>query len=119
MSTFQPPVNPILFAFIDNGNTSGVALTAGSTYTGAIRNVTYFNKVTMTVVSDQAGTLYIHQYMNKSSPAVITTTVLYAGGGTPNVVNQSLSLPYYSIEYTNGGVDQVTFLVASKVSVFL
>jgi len=117
MSSFTSPVNPLLFGFIDNSNLSTEPLDAGASYTGAIRNVTYYNKVIVTVISDQAGTLYIDQYFDITAAPIITTTVVY-GGGIASVTNQQFSLPFYRIRYTNGGVAQTTFLVTSKVCVY-
>ena len=118
MSSFTIPVNPTLFGFIDNSNLSIAVLGAGASYEGAVRNVTYYNKVIVTVLSDQAGTLYIDQYFNINLAPVITTTVVYGGGGTAAITNQQLSLPYYRIRYVNGGVAQTNFLITSKVCVY-
>lgn len=118
MSSYTSPVNPTLFGYIDNSNLSTDVLDVGDSYEGAIRNVTYYNKVIVTVISDQAGTLYIDQYFDIDVSPIITTTVVYGGGSIAAITSQQFSLPFYRIRYTNGGVAQTSFLVTSKVCVF-
>lgn len=107
---------PMASAMIDTSNSTATPLTAGSTFTGAWKDVTSFSNLTLIVFADQVSATDGLVFEFSTDGTNVDDNDMYT---VPASSGQQISIPlvakYVRIRYVNGGVNQGAFRLQSKL----
>lgn len=105
----------VAVAILKNAQTAGdntnALLAASASYTGVSLSVEGYARITGTVYSDQAGTLYIEQSPDGTNWD--TATSLSVSAATATSFSVEVVAPYARLRYVNGATAQTVFRLYS------
>ena len=107
--------NPIFItmaAILENNSTTTV-LDASATFTGTTTDVSGWSSVSVSVFSEEAGTLILQESSNGTNWDLSSS--LSITGGIAASYSRVLESKYYRTRYTNGGDDQTVFRLQTKL----
>jgi hypothetical protein len=102
----------------DADNSTTTTLDSAATYTGSVRLVAGWNSISVTVLSDSAGTLQV-QFGNKETNGSFTALKTYNESYGANELNftknYSIDAPYYRVLFTSSADTQHTFILTTML----
>jgi len=109
-ANFQP------FSFIDWGNSIASTGPAVAVYTGNWTHALKFNRLNVTIIADQTGSLDVYHALYEGAP-IYQQTFAYPVAGTGSTFDIRLVSAWYTIVFTP--VANITnYTISSKVSMF-
>ena len=101
------------------GNSSTTPLTSAASFnaSGSYFSLDNIAGITISVTTDQSGTLFVDNAMDSAGASVVRTSSFTVTGGTPFFIGLSPLARFMRIRYTNGAVAQTTFLLQTNTKV--